>query len=50
MPDMEKRPPVMPKQAPPPMPEEMPPKMEEKKPAPPVPGSDTASPAKKPLE
>jgi hypothetical protein len=49
MPDLEKRPPVMPKQAPP-MTEEMPPKMEEKQPAPPVPGSDTAAPAKKPLE
>jgi hypothetical protein len=32
------------------MTEEMPPKMEEKKPAPPVPGTDTASPTKKPLE
>ena len=51
MPDLEKRPPIMPKkQAHPPLDEMKPPKMEEKMPAPLVPGSDAAMPKKQPLE
>lgn len=50
MPDLQKRPPVTPKQAPPPKEEKPPPRMEEKMPAPPVPGTDAAEPKKKPPE